>query len=149
MSFFQEMIDEFKQEIQKELAVFDIQPTKKAPQSGQTSSMPDSGVIEHKQSTPVNTGRKSTNTGVRITDSSSTKKQRKKTPQKKSTSTSPRPQAQTQAQQPAQPQTQTQKSAQGHAHHLVANLNPQTARNAIIMAEIIGPPVSRRQRKRV
>ena len=141
MSFFQEMIDEFKKEIQKEMAVFDIQPTR------QVSTKSDSGVIEHKQGMPANMGRKSTNTGVRITDSSSTKKQRKKAPQKKSASTSPRPQAKAQTQQQTQPQTQT--TAQSHKHQLIANLNPQTARNAIIMAEIIGPPVSRRQRRRV
>ena len=133
MSFIQEMINEFKQEIQKELAAFDIQP---ASQVSQPAPAPSQGM-------PASMGRAPANTGVRITGSSSTKKQRKKAPQKKTT-TSPRPQAQTQAQQPqAPPQTQT--IAQGQTHHLITNLNPQTARNAIIMAEIIGPPVSRRQ----
>ena len=125
MSFFQEMINEFKQEMQKEMAA----NMGHAPANmGQT---------------PANMGQTPANSGVRISDSTSTKKQRKKAPQKKSASTAKRPQPQTQA----QPQSQT--VATGQAHQLVANLNPQTARNAIIMAEIIGPPVSRRQRKRV
>jgi len=132
MSFFQEMINEFKQEIEKEMAVFSTQPSTQSPRPKQA---------------PASMGHTPANTGVRITDSTTAKKQRKKAPQKKSAPAAPRPQAQTQT------QTQVEQRAQPHwqpvttgrAHHLAANLNPQTARNAIIMAEIIGPPVSRRK----
>ena len=139
MSFFQEMINEFKQEIQKEMAVLDIRPDKQAQQPVPASSM------------PANMGRAPANTGVRISDSSSPKKQRKKAPQKKSATTATRPQAQKKVAQQTQQQTQVQAQpvTTGHAQQLVANLNPQTARNAIIMAEVIGPPVSKRQRKRL
>ena len=33
------------------------------------------------------------------------------------------------------------------AHTIVADLNPETARNAIVLAEVLGPPVSKRQQK--
>ena len=59
-----------------------------------------------------------------------------------------RPQQQQPQQGTTQQQRQTQKASPIQARQLVANLNPVMARSAIIMAEVLAPPVSKRQNRK-
>ena len=73
---------------------------------------------------------KPSGTKKRSSEQSQTKKQKKRAPQQPAAVTP----------------TQVQTGTSVRKHQLIRNLNPATARNAIVMAEIIGPPVSKRKR---
>ena len=156
MSIFREIAEEFKNEIKRELekasAEFNIQPAQQRPASPVASgSQPqrarmDSGVVEHAS-------------GQSSAQRPRTKKQKKKAPVQSSGTTIILPNdtntqdAQVYGTQTynTQPQnTQTQASVKRtRLNQIRTGLNPQTARNAILMAEIIGRPVSKRQHKRI
>ena len=135
MSFFKEIVDEFKREIEKATAELNAQTNKQAPRPQgppppQRTNKADSGVIEHSG-----------------TERPKPKKQRKKAPAQQPAATGAAGATGTTRSPVEKTQVQKQPIVTGNAaRQLVSSLNPQTARNAIIMSEVIGPPVSRRKK---
>ena len=144
MSFFRDVIDEFKREMEKAQAEFGVQQ----------SMNPTQGKPVYGSYGTVNSGmggqtRVSMSTGTDGRTASSqrpaqSKKTRKKAPPQQQQI---EPGIVTPTGQAA-PKTQTV-IPPSRAHKTVANLNPQSARNAIILSEVLGPPVSKRQNRRV
>ena len=125
MSLLREIAEEFKKEIEKATAEFNTQPAQGSPGSGGNIARMNSGVTPHSKSA-------ATGTKKRSSEQSQAKKQKKRAPQQPAAVTP----------------TKVQTGTPVRTHPIIKNLSPATARNAIIMAEIIGPPLSKRGRKR-
>ena len=139
MSFFKEIVTEFKNELEKAKSELGVDAKSFNP-SNQNSTGSNPQVAPFNQSQ----GRQANTANTQRRKSSGKSRQRRETAESVSTDEStgttvaPRPSA----------TSQSTARASSSVHSAVAGLNPQTARNAIIMAEVLGQPVSKRQRKR-
>jgi hypothetical protein len=146
MSFFKDLAAEVQKEFDNATAEFkgdwlksvpglNTKPATPSPlqQGGSASQQvdvryhtPNPGVIEHHVSSP-------TNRSSQPEQRPPQQKKRGKKPPQQQTSTAAQP--------------RVKKVSSISAHKLVANLTPAVARSSIIMAEVLGPPVSKRQRR--
>jgi hypothetical protein len=150
MSFFRELADEVKRELssasseiknewQKSMHGSQASPVapgsqqQRGPASQQASHgqaahgqrMPHSGVVARPANPPVNRN-------MPPEQRPQPQNRRKRAPQQQASAN-------------AQPQARTTTPVK--AHKLVANLTPAVARTSIIMSEVLGPPVSKRQKR--
>ena len=136
MSFFREIAQEFRNEFEKATAEF-------APQSLAKDFRGQSKPIAPHAANPYQQAVTQHAPGASSQQRPQANKQSKRSPQQGSRQSG----QQTGRQTSTAEQTQVRTVSPVRAHQLVANLNPITARSAIIMSEVLGPPVSKRQRK--
>jgi hypothetical protein len=149
MSFFKEIANDLKKEIEAAQAEYSGQSGIYGVQGIAKQSTPDSGIIEYSAQNAMASDTAGRVAGIghatgsgRTTGSgrSQTKKTRKKSSsqqQQKQAAVTPQSKA-------ATPQTQVVVSV-SNTRSIVAGLNAQKARNAIVLAEVLGSPVSARR----